>query len=69
VVAANLESHFVVLDFSVTGMPAVGQRLVVLRDGRDVAEVKVTGPQRDNHIGADILRGAPEVGDIARETR
>jgi hypothetical protein len=31
-----------------------------------VAEVKVSGPQRDNNIVADIVTGTPEEGDEAR---
>jgi hypothetical protein len=67
VAAVDLRSWFVVLDFSVTGMPAIGKRLTVLRSGREVAEVRVSGPQRDNKIVADIIHGNPRVGDVVRE--
>jgi hypothetical protein len=32
-----------------------------------VAEVKVTGPQRDNNIVADLVSGDAQVGDEVRD--
>ena len=31
-----------------------------------VAVVRVTGPQQENNIVADILEGEPKVGDMVR---
>ena len=59
-------ARFVVLTFPPDQMPARDQGLNVYRHGRKVAEVKVSGPQRDNNIVADVVAGAPEVGDEAR---
>jgi hypothetical protein len=59
-------SRFVVLSFPPSQMPAVDQRLSLYRHGAKVAEVKVSGPQRDNNIVADIVTGAPEEGDEVR---
>jgi len=58
--------RFVVLSFPPDQMPAVDQGLNVYRHGAKVAQVKVSGPRRDNNIVADIVTGAPEVGDEAR---
>jgi len=62
----NPTARFVVLSFPLDRMPVADQRLTVYRHGSKVAEVKVTGPQRGNSIVADIVTGAPEVGDQAR---
>ena len=58
--------RFVVLTFPLSQMPAVDQRLTLYRHGAKVGEVKVSGPQRDNNIVADIVTGEPQVGDEAR---
>jgi hypothetical protein len=58
--------RFVVLSFPSDRMPVVDQHLGLYRNGAKIGEVKVSGPQRDNNIVADIVTGAPEVGDEAR---
>ena len=58
--------RFVVLTFPITQMPAVAERLVVYRQGTKVGEVRVSGPQRNNSIVADIVTGEPQVGDEVR---
>lgn len=62
----NTRLNFVVLDFSLNQMPAIGDRLDLLRDGTVVAELKVTGPIRNASIVADIVSGTPRVEDLAR---
>ena len=59
-------ARFVVVSFPPDQMPAVDQALSVYRHGAKVAQVKVSGPRRNNNIVADIVTGAPEVGDEAR---
>jgi hypothetical protein len=39
----------------------------VYRRGLKVGEVKVTGPQRDDNIVADITAGEAAVGDEVRD--
>jgi hypothetical protein len=63
----NEAGRFVVLEFPVGQMPAVGQRLSVYRNGLKVGELKVTGPQRDDHIVADVTNGEAQAGDEARD--
>ena len=67
VASVNSELRFVVLDFSVGDMPAINQRLGVYRAGQKVAQVKVTGPQSDTNIVADIIEGEAQVGDEVRQ--
>src|ERR1041385_2359890 len=67
VVSANPVLRFVVMDFPVSRMPPVEQRLNVYHRGQKVGEVKVTGPMRDTTIAGDIIAGEAQVGDEVRE--
>ncbi len=67
VASVNVSLHFVVLNFPVGRMAAVEQTLVVYRQGQKVGEVKITGPQQDDNIIADITSGEVETGDEVRE--
>ena len=55
------------LSFPVGQMPAMGQRLFLYRGGLKVAEVKITGPQNDNNIVADVVDGDAQAGDEVRD--
>jgi hypothetical protein len=66
VVGVNAPGRFVVLNFPLGKMAAVDQRLSLYRRGLKVGEVKVTGPQRESNIVADLVAGEAEVGDEAR---
>jgi hypothetical protein len=67
VVLVNNTGRFVVLNFPLGKMAAVEQRLNLYRRGLKVGEVKVTGPQREDNIIADLVAGEAEVGDEARD--
>ncbi len=67
VVRYNSVGRFVVLSFPLGQMPQMGQTLSVYRAGLKVAEVKITGPQQDNDIVADLTTGDAEAGDDVRE--
>jgi hypothetical protein len=67
VAAYNAAGRFLVLNFPVSRMPRVDQTLFLYRGGLKVAEVKVTGPQRDNNIVADLVTGEAQVGDDVRD--
>jgi hypothetical protein len=67
VAAYNATGRFVVLSFPVSQMPKLDQTLFLYRDGLKVAEVKVTGPQRDNNTVADLVSGDAQVGDEVRD--
>jgi len=67
VVAYNLAGRFVVLEFPVGRMPAVGQTLSVYRQGLKVGEAKITGPDRDTNTVADLISGEAQKGDEVRD--
>jgi hypothetical protein len=67
VVRYNSVGRFVVLSFPVSQMPQMGQMLFIYRAGMKVGEVKITGPQRDNDVVADLTTGDAEAGDDVRD--
>jgi hypothetical protein len=67
VVKVNGAGHFVVLNFPIGHLPAVEQQLNVYHLGLKVGEIKISGPQQDDNIIGDLVRGTAEIGDEARE--
>ena len=67
VVSVNLVGRFVVLVFPAERMPKIGQTLFLYREGLKVAELKVTGPQNENNIVADLVSGEAKPGDTVRD--
>ncbi len=67
VVSVNANLRFVVLNFPIGRMAAIDQRFNVYRDGQKVGEIKVTGPQQDDNIIADITSGEVQAGDEVRQ--
>jgi hypothetical protein len=67
VASYNAAGRFVVLSFPVSRMPRMDQTLFLYRNGLKVAELKVTGPQRDNNIVADLVSGDAQAGDEVRD--
>ncbi|HEY5344960.1 MAG TPA: hypothetical protein VIK62_01290 [Verrucomicrobiae bacterium] len=67
VISVNIIGRFVVLSFPASQMPKVEQTLFLYRDGLKVAEVRVTGPQQDSNIVADLTSGEAQVGDAVRD--
>ena len=67
VVAYNASGRFVVLSFPPGLMPKLEQTLFLYRDGLKVGEVKITGPQRENNIVADLVTGEALVGSEVRD--
>lgn len=63
VASVNPLARFVIATFPLGTMPSIDQKLNVYRDGLKVAVIKVTGPQRDVNIAADIIAGECRVGD------
>jgi hypothetical protein len=66
VVMVNSEARFVVISFPTGPVPQVDHRLAVYHKGLKVANLKVTGPERDNKTVADILEGQAETQDEVR---
>lgn len=52
------------LVFEASHLFATGEELVVMRDGRPAGRVRVLSIRRKRIQSADILEGAPRVGDI-----
>ena len=67
VASVNASLHFVVLNFPVGRMAAVDQQLALYRQGQKIGEVKVTGPQQDDNIIADVISGEAQAGDEVRD--
>jgi hypothetical protein len=63
----NPRSRSVILSFPVGWIPAVDRRLNVYRDGLKIGEVRITGPQMDTNIAADLMQGDARPGDMVRE--
>jgi hypothetical protein len=63
----NTNLRFVVITFPLGQMPAPDQRLNVYRRGLKVAEVKISGPQTEDSIVADIEAGEVENGDAVSD--
>ncbi len=61
--AVNTRGRFVVVSFPDSSMPALDQRLGVYRNGQKIGEVKITGPQREINVVADIVTGEPQAQD------
>lgn len=66
VALVDMTARCVVLTFPLGKMPTLEQRLSLYRRGLKVGEVKVTGPQREDNIVADLVAGEAEAGDEAR---
>lgn len=67
VVSANVNARFVVLNFPLGRLPQVGGVLGVFRNNLKVGEVKVSGPQRDDNIVADVAAGEAQKDDEVRD--
>jgi hypothetical protein len=65
--SANQNLRYVVLSFPIGHLPAMEQRLNVYRHGLKVGEVKVTGPQIEDNVVADIVDGDSGPGDEVRD--
>jgi outer membrane biosynthesis protein TonB len=63
----NQNARYVVLSFPIGHLPAMEQRLNVYRRGLKVGEVKVTGPQIEDNVVADIVEGDSGPGDEVRD--
>ena len=63
----NSRTRSVILSFPIGWLPAVDRRLNVYRGDQKVGEVRITGPQMDTNIAADLLAGEAKPGDEVRE--
>ena len=66
VVSVNPTARFAVLRFPIGQMPPLEQRMSAYRNGLKVADLKISGPQREIHTVADIIAGECRIGDEVR---
>lgn len=66
VVSYDSVGHFVVLNFPVGEMPKTDDTLFLYHSGVKTGTVKITGPQRNTDIVADLIDGDAKVGDEVR---
>jgi len=59
--------RFVVIVFPVGHLPALEQKMGVYRSGLKKGEVKITGPQLDDSVVADLTAGEAQPGDSVRQ--
>jgi hypothetical protein len=67
VISVNPSARFAVLRFPIGQLPPLNQRMSAYRQGLKVAELRISGPQRDMHTVADVLAGECRVGDDVRQ--
>jgi TRAP-type C4-dicarboxylate transport system substrate-binding protein len=67
VISVNTIGRFVILSFPASQMPKVEQTLFLYRGGLKVAQVRITGPQSDSNIVADLISGEAQVDDTVRD--
>lgn len=66
VLTVNPRLRFVVLDYSLSSLPVLGDELNLWRGPSIVGRLKVSGPILNTTAVADIVSGEPQVGDLAR---
>ena len=66
VISVNASARFVVVRFPMAEMPPLNQRMSAYRQGLKVADLNISGPQRDTHTVADVIAGECRVGDEVR---
>jgi hypothetical protein len=67
VVSFNSVGRFVVLNFPPGKLPKLQQTFFLYRNDLKVAEVRITGPQEENNIVADLISGDAQSGDDVRD--
>jgi hypothetical protein len=62
----NLGQRFVVIDYTLGGMPALQSLVNVYRNDQKVGELRLSGPERNGFVAADIVDGFIQVDDEVR---
>lgn len=62
----NAGLRFVVIDYTLGGTPALQSLLDVFRGSERVGQVRLTGPERNGFVAADVTEGFLQVGDEVR---
>lgn len=66
VISVNSGARFAVVRFPIGQMPTLNQHMSAYRQGLKVADLKISGPQRDIHTVADVVAGECHAGDEVR---
>ncbi len=66
VVKVNPGARFVVLNFPVGTLPQKGATYLLFRNGLQVGEARISGPQLDDNVVADLTAGEAAANDEAR---
>lgn len=65
--SVNTGLRFVVIDYTLGGMPAMGSRLNVYRNNEKVGEIRLSGPEpRNGFVTADVVEGYLQPEDEVR---
>jgi hypothetical protein len=67
VISVNTVGRFVVLSFPSGTLPKLDQTMFLYRGGLKVAEIRITGPQQESNIVADLISGDAQAGDTVSE--
>ena len=67
IVTYNDAGRFVVMSFPLGHLPKNDRPMFVYREGLKVGELKVTGPQLEENIVADLVAGEARPGDEVRD--
>lgn len=57
---------FVVVDYILGGMPPLQSTLDVFRAGQKVGQIRLSGPEQNGFVAADILNGILQIDDEVR---
>ncbi|MCX6887212.1 MAG: hypothetical protein NTX27_19485 [Verrucomicrobia bacterium] len=67
VMRAHVAGKFIVISFPPGRMPQLEQLFSIYRGGLMVGQARISGPQMDDAIVADLTSGEAEPGDEARD--
>ena len=65
VVQVNPRQGYIILRCAV--LPSEGEEVTIIRDEKEVARARVTGPRHPPYFSADVLSGEPHRGDRVRK--
>jgi hypothetical protein len=64
--SVNPGLQFVVIDYTLGGVPALQSLLPVYRGDQKVGQVRLTGPERNGFVAADVVEGILQNDDEVR---
>jgi hypothetical protein len=62
----NVGLKFVVIDYTLGGMPVTGSIVSAYRGDQKVGEIKITGPERNGFVAGDVVNGFIQPEDQVR---